>query len=238
MKLELHRVAAQHNEIATLRYIPRRPRGIAMVAAHGYSSSKHNLDPLCGFLAGHGYEIFSLDLPGHKLGASAGRLRDFDDCLDAMRAVVEFARTNAGAPYTMGQSLGALTALVAAAGDPSVRGAIAIAPGYRRGAAFSAVQRNFSTDLRSEYVDGATLPDLFAGMDERVERALPSLAGRPVLFIAATHDAMAPASSVRALYEGAPEPKQFARIESNHTTSGENSRTDVLKWLNELHPRP
>jgi pimeloyl-ACP methyl ester carboxylesterase len=238
MKLELHRVAAQHNGVAVLRYIPRRPRGIGIAAAHGYSSSKHNLDTLCGFLAGHGFEVFSLDFPGHKLGASGGRLRGFDDCVDAMRAAVELARADTGAPYVMGQSLGALTAIVTAASDLELPGVIAIAPGYRRSATLAAVERNFSTDLRAEYVDGATLPELFAGMDERIERALPSLAGRPSLFVAAAHDAMVPASSVRELYERAPEPKHFARIESNHTASGENSRTDVLRWLNELHPRP
>lgn len=238
MKLELHRVGANHNGIAVLRYLPRRPRGVTLAAAHGYSSSKQNLDPLCAFLAAHGCEVFSLDFPGHKLGASGGRLRDLDDCLDAMNAAVGFAGDRSGLrPYVVGHSLGAIAALLLAARDASIRGAIAIATGYRRAAAISALRRNFSTDLRSEYVDGASLPELFEGVDARLEEALPHLAGRPVLYVAAAHDAMVPVSNVVELYERAPEPKRLAHIESNHTAAGENARTEVLQWLNDLHPR-
>jgi alpha-beta hydrolase superfamily lysophospholipase len=237
VKLELRRIPAQHNVITVLRYVPRRPRGVTIVAAHGYSSSKQNLDPLCAFLAGHGFEIFNFDFPGHKLGASGGVLRNFDDCLDAMAAVVSSARAHAASQYVLGHSLGALTALVSAAGDASLHGVVAIATGYRRAAAFAALQANFSTDLRSAYVDGATLPELFEGVDARIDGALPLLAGRPALYVAAKHDAMVPASSVAELYDRAPEPKRLVEIESNHTSAGENSRTEVLRWLNELHPR-
>ncbi len=237
MKLELHYVAGQHNTVAVLRYIPRRPRGIAIVAAHGYSSSKHNLDPLCAFLAGHGFELFSLDFPGHKLGASGGFLTEFGDCLDAVAAVVSFARRDSVNPYVMGHSLGAQTALIAAAHDAAIPGVVAIATGRRRAAVLETLQRNFSTDLRAEYVDGASLPELLTGMEERLDPALPKLAGRPVLYVAAKHDAMVPVSSVIELYERAPHPKYFVEIESNHTAAGENSRTEILRWLNELHPR-
>lgn len=237
MNLELHRIAAQRNEVAVLRYIPRRPRGVVLVGAHGYSSSKQNLDPLCAFLAGHGFELFSLDFPGHKLGASGGRLRGFEDCLDAMAAVVAFARERSGAPYAFGHSLGAVTALIAAAADVSIPGAIAIATGYGRPAALEKLQTSVSTDLRSEYVDGVCLPELLSGIDARLDDALPHLTGRPALYVAAAHDAMVPLSSVAELFERAPEPKRLERIESNHTTAGENARTVVLQWLNERHPR-
>ncbi len=237
MKLELHRVASARNEIAVLRYIPRKPRGIALVVAHGYSSSKQNLDPLCAFLAAHGVELFSLDFPGHKLGASGGRLHDFEDCLDTMASVTRFARSRSGDPILLGHSLGAVTALVSAARDRAVRGVVAIATGYRRPAALEALQRTFTTDLRAEYVDGASLPELFADIDARLDEGLPLLAGRPALYVAAERDAMVPPSSVNELFERAPEPKRLARVESNHTAAGEHARTPVLQWLNELQPR-
>ena len=66
---------------------------------------------------------------------------------------------------------------------------------------------------------------------------LPRLAGRPALYVAASRDAMVNESSVRELYERAPEPKTFARIDSDHTYAGERSRGTVLEWLNALHPR-
>jgi pimeloyl-ACP methyl ester carboxylesterase len=236
VKLDLERVATQRNDVAYLHYRPRKTRVAAIVAAHGYSSSKQNLDPLCGFLCAHGYEIFSLDFPGHKLGASGGRLRDFDDCLDAMAAVIGVARTSCGDPYLLGHSLGALTALVSAGRDREARGVVSIATGYRRPAALEALQRTFTSDLRAEYVDGASLPELFAHVDALLDDALPLLAGRPALFVGADHDAMVTPSSVRELYDRAPEPKRFASIASNHTNAGEHARTVVLQWLKDVAP--
>ena len=238
MKLELHRVGAQHNEVAALRYLPGRPRSVTIVAAHGYSSSKQNLDPLCAFLAGHGFELFSLDFPGHKLGASGGVLRSFDDCLDAMASVVAFAKERSGrAPYVLGHSMGAITSLVTAGSDSSIRGAVAIATGYRRPAALIEMQKTFTTDFRSAYVDGAPLLDLMTQAEPHFDTALAGLEGRPALYVAAVHDAMVKESSVRELFDAAPQPKQFMRIESNHTFAAENARGDVLRWFNELHPR-
>jgi pimeloyl-ACP methyl ester carboxylesterase len=237
MKLELLRAQGSQTNVAVLRYIPSRPRGIGIVAAHGYSSSKQNLDPLCAFLAGHGFEVFSLDFPGHKLGASGGTLRSLDDCLDAAEAVVELARPAVGAPYLLGHSLGAITSLIEASNDVAVPGVVAIATGYGRPAALEALQKTMHTDLRAAYVDGATLPELMATVDERLAAALPGLAGRPALYVLAERDAMVSPSSVLRLYEQAPEPKRLARIESNHTFAGEHARTEVLHWLNELHPR-
>lgn len=237
MKLDLLRAHGSRNSVAALRYIPNRPRGVGIVAAHGYSSSKQNLDPLCAFLAGHGFEILSLDFPGHKLGASGGTLQTLDDCLDAVGAVAELARKENGAPYLMGHSLGAISSLITVARDASLRGVIAIATGYGRPAALEALQKNMHTDLRAAYVDGATLPELMATVDEHLDAALPKLAGRPALYVLAERDAMVSPSSVLRLFERAPEPKRLARIESNHTTAGEHARTEVLRWLNELHPR-
>lgn len=237
MRLELLRTQGSHNSVAVLRYIPSRPRGVGIVAAHGYSSSKQNLDPLCAFLAGHGFEVFSLDFPGHKLGASGGRLHSLDDCLAAAETVVELARPATGAPYLLGHSLGAITSLIVASSDSTIPGVVSIATGFGRPAALEALQKTMHTDLRAAYVEGATLPEIMATVDRRLDAALPGLGGRPALYVLAERDAMVSPSSVLRLYEQAPEPKRLARIESNHTFAGEHARTEVLRWLNELHPR-
>lgn len=234
MNLTLERVRANRNDIAYLHYSPRRARGIAIVAAHGYSSSKQNLDPLCAFLAAHGVDLFSLDLPGHKLGASGGRLDTFEDALDAMHAVVRVARERCSDPFALGHSLGAQTALVVAGTDPAVRGVVAIATGYRRPVALEALQKNFTVDLRAPYVEGASLPALFAGMDERLDAKMPLLAGRQALFVLAEQDAMVTQRSVLELYERAPEPKRLARVASNHTNAAEQARSAVLQWLRDV----
>lgn len=238
MNVALHRIGAEGNDVAVLEYEPRRARNVTIVVGHGYSSSKHNLDFLCNFLASHGYAVFSLDFPGHKLGASGGVLRGVDDLIDAMRAVVSFARTRQDGPlYVLGHSMGAMTALFTAAADPSIAGTIALTTGYGRPTAIDALRDKGVTDFRSSYVDGAALPDLVDGVDERFAQALPRLAGRPQLYIAAARDAMVSPRSVEDLYERAHEPKDFILIDSDHTYAGDNARGEVLRWLNARHPR-
>jgi alpha-beta hydrolase superfamily lysophospholipase len=172
------------------------------------------------------------------LGASSGRLDSVDDLIAAFGAVVRCARERGPATiYALGHSMGAVTALCAAADDPQLAGAISIATGYGRPAALAALTGRGVVDLRSSYVDGLSLPDLAAQWEPILAAALPRLAGRPVLFAAAESDAMVAPSSVRALYERAPEPKSFAIVPGNHTYAGENARGAVLAWLSERHAR-
>ena len=237
-RVELFEIDAERNPVALLYYEPRRPRGISIVAGHGYSSSKHNLDFLCGFLAAHGFGIYSLDFPGHKLGASGGELRGVDDCVDAMSAAVSFARERGDdAAYTLGHSMGGMTAIFTAAQDAGVRGVVAIATGYGRPTSLATLRNAGVTDFRASYVTGVTLPELVEGVDERYARLLPRLQGRPSLYVAATRDAMVNERSVRELFERAPEPKWFATVDSDHTYAGERARATVLEWLDERNPR-
>jgi len=238
MIVTLHHLQGERNPVAVLEYPARRPRGVSLVAGHGYSSSKHNLDFLCNFLAGHGYAVYSLDFPGHKLGASEGTLRGVDDLLDAMRTAVTFARSKSkDRVYLLGHSMGAMTALLLAADDPSIAGTIAVTTGYGRPSALDARAGKGVTDFRSGYVDGVSLPELVRDADARFAAALPRLQGRPQLYVAANRDAMVSPRSVEELYERAYEPKDFVLIESDHTNAGENARGEVLQWLNARHPR-
>ena len=239
MTLELLRLqTAGGAHVAALDYGPRRARGVTLVAGHGYSSSKHNLDALCAFLAGHGYAVVSIDFPGHKLGASGGRLDSIDDLTASLGAAVTHARRKyGGAIYALGHSMGATTALRTCAADPSLAGAISIATGYGRPAALQALGTLGAVDLRSAYVDGLTLPEMAAATEGVIDAALAALAGRPVLYIAAERDGMVSRASAEELFMRAPEPKTFVTVASDHTLAGENSRAAVLAWLNERHPR-
>lgn len=239
MKLELLALAtARGKKVAVLDYEPRRSRHVALVAGHGYSSSKHNLDMLCAFLAAQGFRVLSLDFPGHKLGASGGRLDSIDDLTEAMGAALQYARERyGGVVYALGHSMGATTALRACAADPAVAGAIAIASGYGRPGALLALAAKGTVDLRSSYVDGLTLPELAEQTHAVLDRALAGLAGRPALYVAAERDMMVSRASARELFERAPEPKTFVSVDSDHTYAAENARAAVLAWLNERHPR-
>jgi pimeloyl-ACP methyl ester carboxylesterase len=237
VNVTLHRVDAGFNQVAVLEYEARRRRDVTLVVAHGYSSSKQNLDGLCAFLASHGYGVYSLDFPGHKLGASGGRLRDVDDLFAAMDGVVRFARERGAATvYVLGHSMGAATALCIAARDPSLAGAIAIATGPGRPTALEGLAARGVVDLRSSYVDGPALPEIARAWEPRLGAALPQLAGRPVLVIAADRDAIVSRASVQELHERVPG-STFVTVESDHTFAGDNSRGAVLQWLNAMHPR-
>lgn len=194
------------------------------------------MDFLCSFLSSHGFGVYSLDFPGHKLGASGGELRGVEDCIDAMAAVAAFARERGdGSAYTLGHSMGGMTAIFTAALDERILGTIAIATGYGRPTSLETLQRVGVADFRSSYVIGVTLPELVANVDARYAQLLARLAGRPSLFVAANHDAMVSPQSVRELFERAPEPKSFATIDSDHTYAAERARAAVLEWLNERH---
>jgi alpha-beta hydrolase superfamily lysophospholipase len=235
---ELFRVRAGANEIAVLAYEARRPRGVTVVAGHGYSSSKQNIDLLCAFLASHGFGVYSLDFPGHKLGASGGVLRSAGDLVDAMAAVVGEARgRGATTLYVLGHSMGATTALCTAGRDPGIAGVVSIATGWGRPQALDALARGGVVDLRSGYVDGLSLPEVAAQWEPLLTDALPRLAGRPQLYVAAERDGMVARASVNALFERAPEPKSFATVDSDHTFAGDAARPVVLAWLNERHAR-
>src|SRR5579885_350631 len=166
-KIDLDFVDTDAHRIAYLAYEPRRARGAGLVVGHGYSSSKQNLDLLCNFLASHGFAVFSLDFPGHKLGASSGRLRSARDLTSAMSEVVRRAREALGdAPiYALGHSMGATTALLTAAEDRRIAGVVAIATGIGRIAALQTLATAGATDLRSAYVDGLTLPQLMSEVE-------------------------------------------------------------------------
>lgn len=222
---------------AALAYGARRPRGIGLAIAHGYSSSKHNLDALCSFLASHGFASVSVDLPGHKFGGSGGRLNGPDDLVGALDAAAARLRREHAIVYAAGHSLGASTALVAAGRDVRYAGAIAIATGLERPAALRALGGGAVVDLRARYVDGATLPEIAEVMEPIVVGSLPGLAGRPTLLVAADRDALVSRRCAEALAAAVPPPVELVFVESDHTSAAERSREAVLAWLNARHPR-
>ena len=236
-KVELLHLDAQRNPLAVLKYEPRRSRRVCVVAGHGYSSSKQNLDFLCSFLASHGLGVYSLDFPGHKLGASGGELRGVDDCIEAMFRVVAFVRERSDdAIYTLGHSMGGMTAIFTAALDANVRGTVAIATGFGRPTSLEALRRVGVTDFRSSYVVGVTLPELVAGVEARYDGALAA-AGRQARSVYRSKSRCDGQSAKRAR---AVRPRAGTEDPGNdrqrpYLRSG-TSRAAVLEWFDERHP--
>lgn len=235
MNLTLEYLNTGGHRIATLIYDPPQPKAVTLVLGHGYSSSKQNLDFLAGFVAQHGFRTVTFDFPGHKLGASGGRLESFETCLETMATVVERAMQRfGGETYVGGHSLGAATALRICGGDPRLAGCVSIATGRDIGANLDQIRARGPLSFRAAYVDGVSLPELIEQMSvDSIDAALEGIAGRPLLVVAAAHDMIAPRSQVEALFERASEPKRLHVIESDHTSAASNSKAAVLAWLRE-----
>src|SRR5579864_1804454 len=100
-----------------------------VVLCHGYSSSKHNVDPLAFHLAADGYSSLAFDFLGHKLGASSGPLREADDLVANALDAVACAQRMTGVRHVVlgGHSMGAATSIAATAVRADVEGVIAMA---------------------------------------------------------------------------------------------------------------
>ncbi len=235
-------------KLAHARKVRRSPRSSTSPAAlaasrlqsaHGYSSSKHNFDALCGFAASHGFHVISIDFPGHKLGASGGRLESVDDLTDALAAAVRYLRETYAVPvYTMGHSMGAATALRTCAADPVARrcdidrdGLGAPDRAGRIGGArcrrFAVVVRRWADAARGRRGDrtGARLRIGRAGGTPGAVRR--GRARRHGLAIERT----------RTLPSARPNRRRSRLIASDHTSAGENARADRARMAERAAPR-
>ena len=130
--------------------------------------------------------------------------------------------------------MGGMTAIFAAAIDANIRGAVAIATGYGRPTSLEALRKVGVTDFRSSYVVGVALPELVAGVEARYDELLPRLAGRSALYIAASRDAMVSPTSVRELYDRAPDAKTPGNDrQRSYLRGGTFARATVLEWFDE-----
>jgi alpha-beta hydrolase superfamily lysophospholipase len=203
-----------------------------IVLCHGYSSAKHNLDPLAFHLAASGYAALAFDFLGHKLGASSGPLRNADDLVANAMDAVQCARTRRGVQHVIlgGHSMGAATAIGATALLPEVQGLIVMATSADRSRQLTDDTMLSGLRNRSAYVDGVSPEAITVAMDAFTQK-IGDVAPRPVLVIAGSRDALVSPSAVRRLFEKAHEPKTFELIDANHTDCAERARFAVTRWL-------
>jgi pimeloyl-ACP methyl ester carboxylesterase len=203
-----------------------------VVLCHGYSSAKHNMDPLAFHLAASGYAALAIDFLGHKLGASSGPLSDAADLVANAMGAAQCARTLHGVRRVIlgGHSMGAATAIGAAALLPEVAGLIVMATSADRSRQLTDDTMLSGLRNRSAYVDGVSPEAITEAMDGFTQK-IGEIAPRPVLVIAGQKDALVSPSAVQRLFEKAREPKTFELIDSNHTDCAERSRFVVTRWL-------
>lgn len=203
-----------------------------VILCHGYSSSKHNVDPLAFHLAADGYCSFAFDFLGHKLGASSGPLRTGTDLIQNALDAIAFVQTlpNVNRIVLGGHSMGAATTIGAAAASQAVEGAIVMATSLERGRVLDDDSLLSGLQNRAAYVDGASPSEIAVAMDASTAR-IGEIAPRPLLVIAGSRDGLVGPSSVRNLFDAANEPKTFEIVDANHTDCAERSRFVTSRWL-------
>lgn len=219
---------------ATVRglfYHSGRP-ATCVVLCHGYSASKHNVDPLAFYLAVEGWASLAFDFLGHKLGASDDPLRSARDLVRNALDAASFARglPQVGRVVIGGHSMGAACAIGAAAGDAKLAGVIAMCTALDRSAGTSQGPLAGGLETRTAYVDGPSPSAITTEMDSYTAR-VADVAPRPLLVIAAQRDAIVAPSAVRQLFDAAREPKTFELVDATHTDCAERSRFVVVRWL-------
>jgi uncharacterized protein len=203
-----------------------------VVLCHGYSSSKHNVDPLAFHLAGEGYASLAFDFLGHKLGASTGPLLEGADLVANALDAVACAQRMPGIRQIVigGHSMGAATAIGAAVVRADIEGVIAMATSTGRSRQLTDDTMLSGLRNRASYVEGADAESITAAMDAYTDR-VGDVAPRPILLIAGSRDALVSPNAVRRLFEEAREPKTFEIIDANHTDCAERAKFVVTRWL-------
>lgn len=203
-----------------------------VVLAHGYSSSKHNVDGLAFYLATEGVTSLAFDFLGHKLGCSSLPLRSPLDLqanvLDAVAAARELPEVQR--IVACGHSMGAAACIGAAAESQYVDAVIAMCTAFGRSDALHTSSMVSGLRNRASYVDGPSPAELTTTMDSFTTR-IAEIAPRPLLVIAGSKDAIVAPSAVRALYDVAGEPKDFELVDATHTDCAERAKFVVLRWL-------
>ncbi|HEY7980161.1 MAG TPA: alpha/beta fold hydrolase [Candidatus Eremiobacteraceae bacterium] len=231
IRIDLLAFASAGGTVRGLFYHSGRP-STCVILCHGYSASKHNVDPLAFHLAVDGFSAFAFDFLGHKLGASTGPLRTGADLLENALDAVALARTLPGVERVVlgGHSMGAATAIGAAASSLVVEAVIAMATALDRGRVLTDAGMLSGLQNRAAYVDGAPPDEIATAMDAYTSR-VAEIAPRPLLVIAGSKDGLVSPSAVRRLFDAAFEPKTFELIDANHTDCAERSRFVISRWL-------
>ncbi|MGH2355124.1 MAG: alpha/beta hydrolase [Chloroflexota bacterium] len=200
-------------------FLPPTGRHPVAILCHGFGTNRREAQDFLPWLQERGYGAILFDFQGH--GESEGRvttvgLREVDDVLAAVQFVQQ--RLGEDVPLvTIGFSMGAAVAIMAAARCPAVRAVIADSP-------FASLEQVVSRCFRQFF---RLPPRLFSRpaiwFAERIAggrvgsvvpvQAIAAIAPRPLFLIHGADDGIVDPEDGRLLYATAGEPKQFWQVE-------------------------
>jgi alpha-beta hydrolase superfamily lysophospholipase len=194
---------------------PNDGKTIAIVALHGRADNRTAALGVLPVLHDLGAGVLAIDLRENGLSAGAGRgmalgIRESED---AIAAAAEMRRRGYNKVIVLGCSLGASTAILAAARDEAIDGVIAESPlssfdrfvaeiADNRLSAFG-VQARWATSIWGRAVIGVTRVRLGLRGFEKPIDAVERIAPRPLLLIAGGRDTVTPLAHARDLAERA-----------------------------------
>lgn len=241
MKLESLRIPSGKYELACLRYLPEKPRGTALIFAHGFTSGKYSLDGLASYLAHRGYEGLTFDCVGHKLGGSTGEMKRIRDAADNFQDALHWLRANTKAEHIVlvGHSLGGITALQVAAderrkipldGEARLEGIVSLCAGIEPSKGFESGIGKTMLEQRSDYITGAPAKKLLQELDKLAE-SVQDITEIPVLFVAARQDVLVSVERVEALAVFVGTNATVAVVDTSHLETPDRARGLILNWL-------
>jgi alpha-beta hydrolase superfamily lysophospholipase len=222
-------------------WIPRpesqRP---AVIIIHGLGASKEHMIDYILLAHQNGHPVLAIDLRGHGDSAPSRTSLGWYESRDLLRWIRHLESRGHSRPVLWGTSLGAVTALLAAADDPHVGGVIADAP-FDNLRHTLAIHGKLMFHLPEFPFTPLTVWRLQQMLDFRADdvdavRAAARLKA-PLLVLAAEHDVRMPLSIVRTVFDAAPEPKTWWMIPgADHETRKftPDFREAVGRFLNGL----
>lgn len=216
--------------INSLVYTPNdnHDRNIAIVMGHGFSVSKHHLDGLASHLCYFGYEVVNFDFPGHKMGASRGKLEHPTQLLEAFTLARRCAVCEK--VVLLGHSMGAAAAVRAAVEMEGVHGLVVLGMGADPTARFADKIVTSAFEWGELYVEGLKAKEFLSEMKEELLPYMNDVTV-PSLVIGGTKDFIIPAKEVKELAQWAQGPSAVKMLDCSHSDLPDAAKKDIRKWL-------
>lgn len=232
--MEIRRVE-QGNDTYTINSLVYTPdanndRNLTILMGHGFSVSKHHLDGLASHLCYFGYEVISLDFPGHKMGASRGNLEHPVQLLEALRLARRC--TDREEIVLMGHSMGAAAAVRAAAEMEGVRGLVVMGMGRNPAARFTDKIVSSAFKWGEMYVEDLDAEFFLTQMKEQLLPYMEEV-DVPSLVIGGTEDFIIPVAELKKLAQMAVGPTTVKLLQCSHSDIPEAAKKEIRNWLAE-----
>lgn len=216
--------------INSLVYTPdaKKDRGVTVLMGHGFSVSKHHLDGLASYLCYFGYEVINVDFPGHKMGASRGKLEHPMQLVETLKLARQC--TEREKVILLGHSMGGAAAVRAAAEFPDAQGLIVLGMGADPAARFNDKIVTSTLEWGSHYVEALEGKQFLRQIKDEL---LPHMerVTVPSLLIGGTEDFVIPVTEVKKLAEMAKSQTTVKVLKTSHADLPDEGKKEIRQWL-------